>query len=140
MTVNPNYFDNYFEGLTAILESSFPRTCSLCGKRYETAERFLTETHNMPQGRSSLKEALEEDGTAIVEVFRNCSCGSTLMDEFNSRRNYSALGKKRRVQFDKLLHFLQKKEIPTEKARLEILKVFNGEHSELLDSFLKNNH
>jgi len=86
-------------GLTAFIEKSFPKKCSVCGAIFQTADQFLTETQNMPNGRSSLKEALEEDGTEIVEVFRNCSCGSTLMEEFNSRRDNSTIGKERRAKF-----------------------------------------
>ena len=130
--------NNYFNGLTAIVESAFPKTCSVCGKTYETADMFLIETQNMPNGRSSLKEALEEDGTTIVEVFRNCMCGSTLMDEFNCRRDDSIQGVKRRAEFDSLLQILQKQHIPTEIARTEILKVIHGENSEMLNFLLKN--
>jgi len=133
---NENYY-NYFKGLTALVETSFPRKCSCCGKVYPTAKQFLTETHQMPNGRSSLKSAQKEDGTPIVEVFRNCVCGSTLMDEFNCRRDESSQGMKRRAQFDELLTQLQNENIPVDKAHEEILKVFYGKHSEILDFFLK---
>jgi len=132
-----NEFDDCFKGLTAMFESSFPRKCSCCGKTYATAEIFLAETHNMPSGRSSLKEALEGDGTAIVEVFRNCVCGSTLMDEFNSRRDDSSKGKAKRATFDKLVSILNKQQISKELARGEVLKILHGEQSEVLDLLCK---
>lgn len=128
--------NGYLDGLTAYIESSFPKTCAVCGATYQTATQFLAETDNMPNGRSSLKEALEDDGTTIVEVFRNCACGSTLMDEFNSRRDSSDLSQERRTKFDQLLIILQKQHIPIEVARVEILKSFNGEKSETLDCLL----
>jgi len=132
-----NEFDDYFKGLTAMLESPFPRKCSCCGKTYATAEIFLAETQNMPGGRSSLKEALEDDGTAIVEVFRNCVCGSTLMDEFNSRRDDSSKGQAKRATFDKLVSILNKQQISKELARAEVLKILHGEQSEVLGLLCK---
>lgn len=128
--------NSYLDGLTVYFESSFPKICAVCGTTYQTATQFLAETKNMPNGRSSLKEALENDGTAIVEVFRNCACGSTLMDEFNSRRDSSGLGQERRTKFDQLLLILQKQHVPIGIARTEILKLFNGEKSETLDYLL----
>lgn len=129
--------DKYFQGLSALFESSFPKKCSVCGKVYKNSDQFLSETQNMPNGRSSLKEAIEDNGTAIVEVFRNCACGSTLMDEFNSRRDNSSRGKKRRQQFDKLLKILQQQGIATEIGRREIINFINGQHSDIIDSIQK---
>ena len=128
--------DDYLNGLTALIESSFPKTCAVCGTTYQTAAQFLAETENMPNGRSSLKEVLEDDGTAIVEVFRNCPCGSTLMDEFNSRRDDSDLGQESRAKFNQLLIILQNQHISVELARTEILNLFKGEKSETLDYLL----
>ena len=130
--------NNCFNGLSVIIESAFPKKCALCGKTYLTAEQFLIETHNMPNGRSSLKEALEDDGTSIVEVFRNCACGSTLMEEFNSRRVNSKLGQETRAEFDRLLNMLKKQNIPIEIARTELVKLFKGKKSESLDYLLTN--
>lgn len=130
--------ENYLNGLTALVESSFPRQCTCCGKLYQSAEQFLSETHSQPSGRSSLKEALEEDGTVIVEVFRNCSCGSTLMDEFSSRRDDTEQGKKRRDTFTKLMDVLQERSISQEVARAEIIKILQGKHSDLLDLLRKD--
>ena len=126
--------DEYFQGLSALLESSFPKKCAVCGKVYGNSEQFLRETQNMPNGRSSLKEAIEDNGTAIVEVFRNCACGSTLMDEFNSRRDESDRGKKRRMQFDQLLNILRQQGITIEMGRAEIFKFMHGQHSDIIDS------
>jgi len=119
-----NKLSNNLVGLTAFIETSFPKKCSVCGATFKTAAQFLIETQNMPNGRSSLKEALEEDGKEIVEVFRNCSCGSTLMDEFNSRRDNSNTGKKSRVEFEQLL--LNNRHLSIEKARIEVLKQIKG--------------
>jgi len=133
-----NKTDDCLNGLITFIESSFPKKCATCGKVYPTSTQFLSETENMPHGRSSLKEALEEDGTAIVEVFRNCACGSTLMEEFNSRRVNSPLGQQTRAEFDRLLNMLKKQNIPIEIARTELVKLFKGKKSESLDYLLTN--
>jgi hypothetical protein len=49
---NENYY-NYFKGLTALVETSFPKKCSCCGKIYQAAEQFLTETDQMPNPRKT---------------------------------------------------------------------------------------
>ena len=125
--------DQNFAGLRALLESSFPKHCGNCGRIYESVEQFLTETEEMPNGRSSLKSAVEVDGSEIVEVFRNCACGSTLMDEFNSRRDDSEQGKRRRAVFDNMLLLLRQKNVPDQMARTEILNFLKGRKSQLLE-------
>jgi len=129
--------NDYLKGLTAFIEDSFPKTCATCGTTYQTAAQFLTETEGLPNKRSSLKEALEEDGSIIVEVFRNCPCGSTLMDEFNSRRDDSLQGKDKRDKFEQLIMALLKQQVPIEIARIEIHKLFEGKKTEALDYLLK---
>ncbi|MCK9987662.1 MAG: hypothetical protein AzoDbin1_04134, partial [Azoarcus sp.] len=42
------------------------------------------------------------DGQVIVELFRNCVCGSTLMDCFRDRRDTSEAGLRRRARFGEL--------------------------------------
>ena len=123
----------FFAGLKALVETAFPKQCSSCGKVFATEQQFLQETQKLPLGRSSLKEVIDEDGSAIVEVFRNCSCGSTLMDEFSTRRDDSERGRARRVEFSRLIDFLVTKNIPAETARYELLKVLRGEDSELIN-------
>ena len=125
--------DRDFAGLRALLESSFPKHCGNCGRIYESVEQFLAETEDMPDGRSSLKSALEDDGSEIVEVFRNCACGSTLMDEFNSRRDDSDQGKKRRAEFDNMLEALRRHKLPDSVARTEILNFLKGRPSHLIE-------
>ena len=90
-----------FEGLKPLTPSAFPKRCNNCGRVYETAEQFLTETLDMPRGNSSLKADVEDDGLTIVEVFRNCSCGSTLMDNYSCRRDQSEQGQQRRASFSR---------------------------------------
>lgn len=129
---------NELRGLTALLDTSFPKTCKACGRNYQTAQQFLQETYDLPSAQSCLKEAIELDGTAIVEVFRNCVCGSTLMDEFNNRRDTSEQGRLKREKFSRLLEQLVAKGLDKKVARNELLKLLRGSPSRILDELLRN--
>ncbi|MCQ8180752.1 hypothetical protein NP603_06510 [Methylomonas sp. SURF-1] len=115
-----------FQGLQALLESAFPKRCPSCGYVYSGPEQFFNETGDMPGGRSSLKSFVDDDGFAVVEVFRNCRCGSTLMDEFVCRRDMSEPGSRNREEFQRLLQTLTARGIADETARAEILKFMLG--------------
>lgn len=128
---------NELRGLSALLESSFPKKCKVCGREYRTAQQFLQETQDLPSAKSCLKEAIEDDGTAIVEVFRNCVCGSTLMDEFNDRRDASEQGRLRREKFARSLQQLMKQGLEYPVARAELLKLLRGQPSPIIDGLLK---
>jgi hypothetical protein len=78
-----------FTGLKTLQDSAFPKKCRNCGYIYHTAEQFFAETQDMPGGRSSLRSDQDDDGATVVQAFRNCRCGSTLMDEFACRRDPS---------------------------------------------------
>lgn len=123
-----------FDGLNALAESSFPKSCSCCGRTYDTVEDFLHDTEKIPTARSSMKSAIEEDGSTIVEVFRNCPCGSTLMDEFNDRRNMSDKGNKRRQHFNSMMDYLEQKGVSKEVSREELLKILRAEKSTILST------
>lgn len=91
-----------FRGLKA-LPFQFPRKCNSCGREYQTEAEFLEQTENLRNGRSPFKESEDDEGGVILEVFRNCVCGSTLMDEFHSRRDNSPEGQKRRAAYAQAL-------------------------------------
>ena len=121
-----------FEGLRALIDSAFPKTCATCGHIYLTAEQFFSETQDMPRGKSSLKAAIEDDGLVLVEAFRNCRCGSTLMDEFNCRRDQSENGLRRRLAFDKVMGQLRARHIAEEIGRAEIIKFLHSQPNTLV--------
>lgn len=120
-----------FEGLKALLESAFPKKCGNCGHIYETAQQFFMETQDMPFGRPSLKAAVEDDGCNVVEAFRNCRCGSTLMDEFGCRRDQSDKGSQRREAFERMSAILQARNISVAEARTEIVNFLHGQPNNL---------
>ncbi len=124
--------NDFFKGLKALAESAFPKRCACCGRVFETAEAYLKETENIPTAKTPLKAAIEDDGSTIIEVYRNCPCGSTLMDEFSDRRDMSEQGNRRRQRFNAMLDYLEKQGIAREIARGELLKVIHGEKSEIL--------
>lgn len=124
-----------FEGLTELAQGAFPKRCANCGRLYETAADYLLETRPITEKISGFKETLDDDGSVIVEVFRNCVCGSTLMDVFNNRRDVSAAGLHRRQRFGELQEYLVSAGLESEVARGELLKVLRGEGSTILKGF-----
>lgn len=126
--------NDLFKGLKALAASAFPKSCACCGRTYKTAEEFIKATEKIPTATSSLKSSIEDDGSTVVEVFRNCPCGSTLMDEFGDRRDMSDKGNGRRAHFNRMMDYLETKGIAREVARIELLKVLRGEKSKLLST------
>lgn len=124
-----------FEGLTELAYSAFPKRCASCGRLYETAAEYLQATQPINAQVSGLKQSLDDDGSVIVEVFRNCVCGSTLMDVFNNRRDISDAGLRRRQRFGELLDYLVSQNLEFDVARAELLKVLRGESSSILKNF-----
>ncbi|UCH81253.1 MAG: hypothetical protein JSW20_01240 [Nitrospiraceae bacterium] len=132
MKEKDTFYDILFGGLHSLAESAFPIKCETCGRIFESAEQFLRETENIRASVTGLKQSRKEDGSIIVEAFRNCPCGSTLMDFFNDRRDQSSTGNVRREKFDDLLIFLMENGLERQVARNEMLTVTRGEKSEIL--------
>jgi hypothetical protein len=125
--------NDLFAGLKVLAESAFPKHCKNCGRVFETAEQFLQETQKIDSSRSGLKQSWDDNDTVIVEVYRNCVCGSTLMDFFSDRRDFSEAGLQRREKFGKVLTQLTAYGLSHETARAELLKILRGEKSELIE-------
>lgn len=123
-------------GLRALADSAFPKYCRNCGRTFSTAEQFIEETEQIRQGTSGLKQSYDDDDLTIVEVYRNCPCGSTLMDYFSNRRDSSEVGLNRRKKFGEMLDMIAAKGIERDVARVELLKLLRGEHSEILVNLL----
>lgn len=121
-----------YEGLQEFAANAFPKRCAMCGRIYANTEDYIRQTGRVAGGRSGLKQTLGDDGEVIVELFRNCVCGSTLMDCFNNRRDRSAAGLKQRERFGHLIETLMARGLSHHQARTELLKVMRGEHSSIL--------
>lgn len=69
-------------GLRELEVSAFPKRCACCAREYASVAEFIAATQAPPSNCSGLKPGRDDDGNAIVELFRNCDCGSTLMECF----------------------------------------------------------
>jgi len=123
----------FFKGLRALAKSAFPKKCANCGREFGTAKQYLSETFHISEGQTGLKESQNDDGSTIVEAFRNCPCGSTLLDFFNDRRDTSGDSTIQRQYFGELIEYLVRQGMERNVARSELIKVMRGEKSELLN-------
>lgn len=124
--------DDLYKGMRALADSAFPKKCRNCGREFANAEAFVRETERLAGGVSGLKQSCDDDGSSIVELFRNCPCGSTLMDSFTDRRDVSEAGLARRRKFGELLDKLIGAGLEREIARAELLNIVRGRPSKLL--------
>jgi len=123
---------NLYTGLKALSDAAFPKQCPSCGRRYESPEAFIRETQSVRQGISGLKNARDDETQPMVELYRSCPCGSTLMDCFDDRRDFSHPGLKRRRLFGQLMEVLQRKGVEPHIARVELIRLMRGEQSPVL--------
>ena len=110
-----------FAGLCALVESAFPRTCPKCRRTFASVEDFLVETQPL-QRSTGLKESVDDAARPIVALFRNCLCGSTLMEFFQDRRNQTETGLWIRRQFQVWLEELQATGLDEPTARKKLLE------------------
>lgn len=117
----------FFEGLHALAAAAFPKHCNCCGRVFATAEEFMLQTQSVRKNITGLKQSFDDSNIAIVEAFRNCPCGSTLMDFFSDRRDISEASQHHRELFDKLLPHLQEKGMERTAARDYLLRIVHGQ-------------
>jgi hypothetical protein len=88
---------------------AFPKQCRNCGRVYADEQQFLAETTPAAHVFSDIRSVPghASDSSVYLEVFRNCACGSTLMELFHSRRDLSEQGLTRRQLFDSMLTILR---------------------------------
>jgi hypothetical protein len=121
-----------YAGLQALVDSAFPKRCKVCGRVYQTADDFIRQTRMVRPDSTGLKQALDDDDAVVVELYRNCVCGSTLLDLFSDRRDASSAGEQRRMNFDAMLGKLVGAGYSMSVARAELIKMMRGEDSEIL--------
>lgn len=127
--------DAWFAGLRALGQDCFPKRCRNCGREFASEADYFQQTQAIRPEITGLKGVYDDDDGALVEVFRNCVCGSTLLVNCASRRDDSAAGHSRRQLFDQLLGYLERHGIERARARLELLRVASGERSEVLEAW-----
>ena len=125
--------EDIYAGLRHLADSAFPKRCAACGRIYQNAAEFLAATQPVRENSSGLKQSHDDDGQAIVELFRNCVCGSTLLESYRNRRDLSDKGIVRRKQFQDMVGKLTATGCPEETARNELLKFVRGQPNDLLD-------
>lgn len=125
--------DELFASLHALAASTFPKRCPNCGRVYASADEFFAATRPLRADHTGLKESLDDAGQPIVELFRNCACGSTLLESFRNRRDLSAAGLKRRARFDELLGKLKAAGVDADTAHAELLKMMRGQANSLIE-------
>ncbi|WP_196139455.1 oxidoreductase [Aliikangiella sp. G2MR2-5] len=123
-----------FFDLVTLEKNSFPKKCVTCGEIYNTVDEFISRTVDV-HGKSGLKSSEDDDGEVVLELFRNCVCGSTLLDFFENRRDTSEQGLKRRNAFDRVMHDLVSKGLEEEVARKELKYYMKHGTSKILEQF-----
>lgn len=116
-----------FAGLQALADAAFPKRCNSCGRLYETAEQFIAESKALRAGVTGLKQGYDDHERHIVEVYRNCPCGSTLMGLFENRRDTSKLGEQRRSLFKAAEAYLIARGLSSSESRLCLLRLLRGD-------------
>lgn len=125
--------DELFASLHTLAASTFPKRCGNCGRVYASADEFVAATQPVRADHTGLKQSLDDQGQPIVELFRNCPCGSTLLENFSNRRDLSAAGIKRRARFDELLSKLKAAGVDADTAHAELLKMMRGQPNSLIE-------
>ena len=124
---------NPYSNLRELAQGSFPRRCNTCGRSYESADELLRTTRPIAADHSGLKQGLDDEGLAIIELFRNCTCGSTLMDFFQCRRDVSINGVNRRETFDRLARKFADSGVDIVHAKTEIVKWLQGQDTDRIN-------
>ena len=122
-----------FKGLQALSATTFPKVCRCCNRVYETLDEYLKSTQDLPDS-SGLKASYDDSGQPAVDLFRNCICGSTLMDQFSERRDLSPQGINRREKFANALALLERHGMKAQTARKELIQFMRTGHSETLEA------
>lgn len=128
----PEYDEALFAGLRALADASFPKRCKNCERIYRDSAEFFAATHPVRTDISGLKQSRDDDGQTIVELFRNCVCGSTLLESYGNRRDLSDEGIVRRRRFQDMADKLVANGCTAETARSELLKLMRGQPHDLL--------
>jgi hypothetical protein len=122
-----------YEGLLALLQNEFPKTCPKCSRVYPTLESFVDETAAVSSGTGLMGYDIGNH-VQQVAMMRNCECGSTMATFCSDRRDSSESGLRRRAMFDNLLVELRTRGIDAITARTQLLAFLRGEPSPLLES------
>ena len=126
-----------FDGLQAIANDQFPRSCQSCGRFYESPKQYI-EDAEPPENTSGLQASKDDHGQPILQLFRNCPCGSTLLEFFKERRDLSPPGQRRRDRFGELMKVMTNTGMEFEDAQKELLKFLDGKESQIIQDYIQS--
>ncbi len=121
-----------YEGLQALLDAAFPKKCTGCGKTFMTLKEFLQGTYSTISS-SGLKLSEQNTKRPVVELYRSCQCGATLMEFFHDRRDDSETGAMVRAKFAQLLDMLKNTGLSLGTARAELVQLLRGGQSQIFN-------
>jgi len=73
-------------------------------------------------------------GVVVASLTKPNARGSTLMDDFNNRRDLTEMGTQRRNKFEELLNIFDENGLDKKTARTELIKVLRGEKRKILSN------
>lgn len=123
-----------YQGLKAIWDTEFPKTCPKCGRVYGSFEEYLMDTMALPNSSGLMGYDIGDPGQQ-VGLFRNCACGTTIMAFCHDRRDLSETGNKRRQLFGELMNRLVDTGVSAMEARQKLLSALKTTPDE--DEFRK---
>jgi hypothetical protein len=109
-----------YQGLRAIWDTEFPKTCPKCKRVYHSFEEYLAETFPLAQTSGLMGYKVGDTGEQ-VGLFRNCACGTPVMAFCHDRRDLSEAGNTRRELFGELLKRMVDNGISVQEARTKLL-------------------
>lgn len=124
--------EEFYAGLRELVDSAFPKRCGNCGREYRNSAEFLAATEPVRANSSGLKQSKEDDGQMIVDLFRSCVCGSTLLESFWNRRELGEDGVKRRMRFQDMADKLVAMGYTEKLIRGELLKLMHGQPNDVI--------
>ena len=124
--------EEFYVELRELVDSAFPKRCTHCGREYRNSAEFLAATEPIGAKSGGVKQSREDVGKVIVELFRNCVCGSTLLESFWNRRELDEDGVKRRKRFQDMLEKLLVMGYTEKKIRGELLKLMRGQPNDVI--------
>lgn len=116
----PMSTSSLYQGLKAIWDTEFPKTCPKCGRVYQSFEEYLMDTLALPNSSGLMGYDIGDPGQQ-VGLFRNCACETTIMAFCHDRRDLSEAGNRRRQLFGELMNRLVDAGISALDARQKLL-------------------
>lgn len=104
--VQDEWADRFSKDLRTLDDTAFPLTCTACGTQFDNARMFLATT-TAAFGNEGLTETYGGDGSRVLDIGRNCTCGRMVVQRFMSRRNYSTEGSMFRNVFGEKMKEMQ---------------------------------